>query len=98
MTTGKLNSLIPGQHYITRIRGQQRRVRRAFKWTENRFGDIACAVFASRIHPGTTTTAETDATGRRHNCQVANAPTDGMIENKPKTASERRKRLAAAGQ
>jgi hypothetical protein len=49
MSADDLTALEVGRHYLTLIRGQKRRVRRAFKRLTTRFGDISCAVFTTRI-------------------------------------------------
>ena len=44
-------NLIPGKHYFVIHENSKRKVRRIFKKTELRFGNIICAVFTSKIPP-----------------------------------------------
>ena len=44
-----ISALTPGLIYRVRHKGGKQANRRVFKWTEQRFGGIPCAVFSSQV-------------------------------------------------
>ncbi len=58
MDVKQIKTLVPGKEYLVVCRlfdpvsgkhRTSRKVKRVFKYTENRFGEIPCAVFSSRV-------------------------------------------------
>ena len=53
-----MNKIEPGKQYLVKHSGSKRFVRRAFKWTEQRFNGIKCYVFTSRLSNGAITSGD----------------------------------------
>jgi hypothetical protein len=49
MTPSELRRLKSGTIYRVEIKGMRRKVRRIFKWVEERFDDLSCGVFSARV-------------------------------------------------